>query len=175
MAARLGAEVTALDCAPEMLDRLSASRQRAGVPMEVVLGDLFSHKPSGAGYDCIAAHFVLDAFALPDVEEALDRFTAQLRPGGRLVIADFAVARNLAGRAWIGAYYGLLELVAWSMGLAALHGVYDFEALLRPRGWGLGRRVRFGPYESLTFVDEAQRSRSSAASAARPVSSSSTA
>jgi demethylmenaquinone methyltransferase/2-methoxy-6-polyprenyl-1,4-benzoquinol methylase len=174
VAARLGAQVTALDCAPEMLDRFRRKLEEAELTANVVLGDLFSHSAPQGGYDCIAAHFVLDLFARSDVRDALTHLRAQLRPGGRLVVADFAPPRGFVRGLLARLYYWVVDIAGWSIGLAALHPIHDFEALLAPSGWGVVRRVEFGPYESLTFVAEPQRMRSSSASAARPVSSSST-
>lgn len=153
VAARLGAEVTALDCAPQMLDRLRAGRDRDGLELEVVLGDLFSRKGPSDGYDCIAAHFVLDVFEADAVADALAIWIVQLRPGGRLEIADFAPPRGVLNGLLVGAYYGALDLAGWALGLAALHRIYDYESMLAPQGWQLLRRVSFGPYESLTFVE----------------------
>lgn len=173
LAARLGARVTALDCAPPMLDRLRRRRDAAGLPVELVLGDLFAHVAPGAGYDCIAGHFVLNVFSREQVEEALHHWLAQLRPGGRLFIADFAPpGAGIAGLA-ARAHFRVVDAVGFALGLSAWHPLHDYEAMLEPRGWRVARRVRFGPYESLTFVDDCQRDRSASASSVRPVSSSS--
>jgi demethylmenaquinone methyltransferase/2-methoxy-6-polyprenyl-1,4-benzoquinol methylase len=155
VAARLGARVTALDCAPAMLERCRRSRDAAGFgdeELRLVLGDLLTHSSPPGGYDCIAAHFVLNVFTKRDLCDALDHLIRQLAPGGRLVVADFAPPaggwRGLGGHA----SYWPVSLAGWALGLAALHAVHDVEAALAPRGFALSRRVLFGPYESSTFV-----------------------
>lgn len=175
LAARLGARVTALDCAPQMLDRLRRAAETAELPVETVLGDLFSHRAPEGGYDCIAAHFVLNVFDREQVGEALRHWIAQLRPGGRLCIADFAAAGPGLGGLAARAHFRLVNAAGFVLGLAAWHPLYDYEAMLEPLGWCVVRRVRFGAYESLTFEAEAQRARRASASSERPVSSSSTA
>jgi demethylmenaquinone methyltransferase/2-methoxy-6-polyprenyl-1,4-benzoquinol methylase len=148
-AARRGADVTGLDCSPAMLDRFRGSLDADGLSARVVVGDLFAHSAPRGGYDCIAAHFVLNVFPRDVVREALGHLAAQLRPGGRIVVADFAPPSGALGLL-ARAYYRLVNLAGWSLGLAALHPIYDYGVMLEALGWKVIRRVKFGPYESLT-------------------------
>ena len=153
VAARLGAKVTVLDCAPEMVDRFRGARDAAGLSGEAVVGDLFTSGAVAGDYDCIAAHFVLNVFSRAVALEALAHLTRQLGPGGRLVTADFAPPSGSGPiRLLAHAYYLPLNLAGWSMGLAAFHGIHDIEAMLETLGWQVAHRTRFGPYEALTAV-----------------------
>lgn len=161
-AALRGARVAAVDCSPAMLDRLRRRLEAAGAPAELHLQDFFAHCAPAGGYDVVVAHFVLNVFPPAAMRGALAHLAGQLRPGGRLVVAEFAPASGgRLARALARAHFRLVDLVGWAFGLAALHPLYDTAAALDGLGLRVTRRDRFRPlrwgpplYESWTAVKE---------------------
>lgn len=145
-AARLGARVTAIDCAPAMLERLARRLDSEHLKADLVEGDVLLWCAPPGGYDTVAAHFFLNLFDAQAMRDALAHLVAMVAVGGRLAIADFAppcggrVARLLSR-----AYYAPVDGAAWAAGLAALHPIYDYEVELRRHGFIVVRRQTFRP------------------------------
>ena len=94
-----GGRVDAIDVAPGMVEHLA--RDTAHLPqVRVELGDGTDPRPPGAPYDVVAASLVV--FFLPDPVEALTRWRALTRPGGRLGVATF--------QPWFGTWKGLDDI-----------------------------------------------------------------
>ena len=89
LAAQRGAAVTCLDLAPGMLDRARHRFRRAGMTAEFVSGDVMEHHPD-TGYDAVAANFFLNIFPEPVMERVLGWLVELTRPGGKVMIADYA-------------------------------------------------------------------------------------
>ncbi len=161
-AALRGARVAAVDCSPAMLDRLRRRLEAAGAHAELYPQDFFAHCAPAGGYDVVVAHFVLNVFSPAAMRGALAHLAGQVRPGGRLVVAEFAPASGARlARALARAHFRLVDLVGWAFGLAALHPLYDTAAALDGLGLRVTRRDRFRPlpwgpplYESWTAVKE---------------------
>lgn len=129
LAVRAGAQVTALDASPRMLARLRERLDGDDGPAcsyELVLGDLFEYEPVGR-FDVVVANFVLNLYAEPQMRRALSRLRGWLAPGGRVMIADFALPR--ASWRWLAEiYYRPVNWVAWLLGLCELHPIHDYAA-----------------------------------------------
>jgi ubiquinone/menaquinone biosynthesis C-methylase UbiE len=165
LALRQGARVTAIDCSPGMLGRFARSLarepQQDAHRAELCLQDLFDHRGPPGGYDVVAAHFFLNVFDAAGMREALARIVSLVRPGGQLVIADFArPSGGPAARAFGHAYYGVVDLAGFALGLAALHAVHDYPAALRPLGFEIVERRAFGRLPGGAPLFEAMRTRS---------------
>ena len=147
MAARKGARVTVIDLSPGMVAQARARFRSAGLEgsIEVLCGDVLAHAREGQ-YDVVASNFFLNVFEEKVMEAMLAHLVRQVRPGGRLLIADFTPAGvppllSLARRL----YFGLAVRAFGLMANNAIHPLYDyaqrFEALgLRleeARGFGL--------------------------------------
>ena len=142
-AARAGLRVTAVDCCPAMLEATSRRLCRAGVArrVELVGADLLRQSAS-ADYDVVIAQFFLNVFAparLPDILGTLARY---LRPGGRLVVGDFAPCSG--GRHPLQQVYHDLPMhVLARFGANAVHDIHDLPAQLQDAGFVLRERRRF--------------------------------
>lgn len=80
-----GYAVDGVDLSPEMVRRAVAKTQ--GEPaVTITEGDAFAPPLAAATYDVVLSRHVL--WALPDPVEALRRWTALLRPEGRLVLVE---------------------------------------------------------------------------------------
>lgn len=129
-----GAQPTALDASPAMLER---ARDRLGPRARDVrfcCEDLFAHDVSRP-YDTVVANFFLNVFAESALPLALARLTELVRPGGTLLIGDFAppVAQPLL-RALQRAYYwpplALFRLLTQN----PWHPLYDYRPLAERLG-----------------------------------------
>ena len=144
-AARRGARVTALDCAPEMLRRLERRLASECLTAELVEADLFRYQPPCHGYDHVVAHFFLNVFSPERMREALSRLAGLVCAQGRLVIADFGPRARPA-------YYRPVSVAAWLLALAALHPLYDYRLELETLGFSLSRQDVFGAFDSFSAV-----------------------
>jgi ubiquinone/menaquinone biosynthesis C-methylase UbiE len=143
-----GGYVDAIDVAPGMVEHLAADT--AGLPqVRVALGDAADPHPPGAPYDVVAASLVV--FFLPDPLDALVRWRALLRHGGRLGVATF--------RPWMGAWRELdaltQEFTVHRSAIAPQQSAFDGDAgverLLTEAGYG---EVRTDPaIHRIPFAD----------------------
>ena len=125
--------VDAIDVAPGMVRHLAADT--ATLPQVTAsLGDATDTRPPRAPYDAVAASLVV--FFLPDPVDALARWRALTRPGGRLGVATF--------QPWFGAWKALDDIYQEFAGEqhasasqeGAFHGDAGVERMLREAGYG---------------------------------------
>ncbi len=160
-AALHGVAVTALDASPRMLSRLRSTLSREGAEAQLICGDLFDHRPAEL-YDAVTANFFLNLFSAAEMTRALAQLVSLVRPGGRLMIADFAPPRgHLAARIACRAYYRPVSLAAAAVGLAALHPIYDYQREFEPLGLVLIARdeFRLGAWTPVLFESLVARRR----------------
>ena len=133
-AARAGAQVTAVDLSEPMLRRLRAAAIREGLCLELVEDDV-SQLPCPGDYDVVVANYFLNMFSESDAQSMLGALLVQVRPGGRLCLADFAPAAGL-GLSGVAttAYYRLVKGVGWLLWICALHEIPDLPKWLTDRG-----------------------------------------
>ncbi|MFC7669426.1 methyltransferase [Hymenobacter humi] len=107
------ATVLYLEASPNMLvrarERLSQDCPQAVAQVEFRHGTQAALSPT-EGFDCIITFFVLDCIALPEIEPALARLRAALRPGAPWLLADFRPARRGWRRALLQAMYAFFQL-----------------------------------------------------------------
>jgi demethylmenaquinone methyltransferase/2-methoxy-6-polyprenyl-1,4-benzoquinol methylase len=131
--ARAGARVTAVDYSPRMLGRLARRAREARVTIEPRPTDIRTLQPDSDGrFDIVVAHYFLNVFAPEDMRDMLRHLANLARPGGRLVIADFAPPRANGLRARLQQAYYYTALTTFRM-LArnAWHPIYDYATELR--------------------------------------------
>jgi SAM-dependent methyltransferase len=103
--ARLGLRVVAVDRSARMLDAARARVAVAGTPgIELRAGDASALPLADAEADAAFAHMVLQY--LPAPGEALREMARVVRPGGRVVVADFTAHE----RDWMREELGVLRL-----------------------------------------------------------------
>ncbi len=151
LAARRGMVVTGLDYSAAMLGRLRKRLAREALQARLVQADLFEYASDGPGYDAVAANFVLNVFPADRMRKAIAHLATLVRPGGKLLIADFAhAAARLSAGAWQRAVayanYRPLNLAGWALGLCALHPLYDYAAELREIRFEMTGRHGFRPF-----------------------------
>ena len=92
-----GGRVYALDMTPQMREKLRATAAAAGAAnVEVLEGDAEAIPLPDASVDAVTTNGVLNL--VPDKARAFAEIARVLRPGGRLQIADIALARPVAER-----------------------------------------------------------------------------
>lgn len=93
-----GARVTVVERSATMLRRLGRTLARHARPPPtadgmdtaptIIHGDAFDH--DGADYDVVVANFFLNVFDVRDEDRMVRHLVARLKPGGILVVGDFA-------------------------------------------------------------------------------------
>ncbi|WP_137294145.1 class I SAM-dependent methyltransferase [Nocardioides dongxiaopingii] len=81
-----GHRVRGVDLAPRMVERARAKAGDAGLDVPFTVGDAADPPYEPGSTDVVLCRHVL--WALPDPASALARWTALLRPGGRLVLVE---------------------------------------------------------------------------------------
>jgi ArsR family transcriptional regulator len=80
---------TGVDASREMLSVARANLERSGISKATIrLGDILNLPLEGGQYDLVSVHQVLHYLENPEI--AVDEAARMLRPGGRLLIVDFA-------------------------------------------------------------------------------------
>jgi ubiquinone/menaquinone biosynthesis C-methylase UbiE len=142
LAARAGSKITCVDVSEGMLTLLRGRLDREGRSAELICESLFDHVPDEP-YDVVVANFFLNLYAAEGVERALAKLRSLLVIRGTLLIADFAPCRGgWPRRALQIGYYRLVNLVAWALGLCALHPIYDYARFLSIQEFELIERRR---------------------------------
>jgi len=150
LAGRLGAEVTCIDLAPKMLRKVASRFQAEGAKVSLICGDVRDYYLSGH-YDVVVANFFLNVFAARPMQAMLAHLATLVKPGGKLLISDFAAPRGgwfaRTIQAW---YWGITNIFYYLLGLCAWHPIYDYPNYFQAVGLELSRvRTfpvgRFGP------------------------------
>jgi cyclopropane fatty-acyl-phospholipid synthase-like methyltransferase len=158
LAARRGVQLSAVDLSPAMLGTLRGRLEGEGLAGELILGEVLDHR-GAEPYDIVVANFFLNVFGAEVMPRVLAHLASLVRPGGKLLVADFTPPRGERDRAWIRVlHYRPLNLAAWALGLCALHPIYDYVPVAEGVGLVLRGRQGFRPwrgagelYESLLF------------------------
>lgn len=132
LAAQLGHRVRGLDVADRMVGAARAKAVAAGVEVELLVGDAARPPYAAGSADVVLCRHVL--WAVPDPREALVRWEALLRPGGRMVLVE--------GRWHTGAGLAAAEVME---ALSALGRRPEVLVLDDPAYWG-------GPVDDERYV-----------------------
>ncbi|MBW2712398.1 MAG: class I SAM-dependent methyltransferase [Deltaproteobacteria bacterium] len=93
-------------------------------------------------YDVISANFFLNLYDGPELEKAVRQLRHLLRPGGCLLVADFAPYRGHGLNSWLRRlYYRLPQVFFSALGLAQWHPLFDYRQLFDAWGFRLEEEV----------------------------------
>ncbi len=137
-AARKGLRLTCIDLSPAMLERTRHKIEQQHLPSvirpEFICGDIMQHdRPER--YDIICANYFLNVFAEPLMVNVLAHLTTLLKPGGRLMIADFSLPHgNWLQKGLHTLYYRIANTFYWSLSGNDLHPIYDYPKYFAQAG-----------------------------------------
>ena len=150
LAGQLGAKVTCIDVAPKMLQKVESRFRTAGIQARMICSDVLDHRLI-EHYDLVVVNFFLNVFAEDAMSGMLTHLASLVKPGGKLLIADFiAPSGNRMARAGQALYWGITNLFYYLMRLCAWHPVYDYPRYFTAAGLEFQeikqfRVGRFGP------------------------------
>jgi demethylphylloquinol methyltransferase len=150
LAGKHGSKVTCIDIAPKMLRQVEARFKAAGLPAEFICDDVLAHNPPGR-YDIVVVNFFLNVFAENGMQAMLSHLATLVKPGGKLLISDFAAPHGKRfGRTVQAWYWGVTNLFYYLLGLCAWHPIYNYPRYFDRAGLRLSQIQlfpvgRFGP------------------------------
>jgi len=160
LAAQAGARVTLLDRSEAMLAMARTHFRKAGFPDPFCWhGDLASYAP-GVTHDVVVANFFLNVFLKDELAPVLAQLNALRKPGGRLLIGDFAPFRGSGPCLWLQKLYWFWPLlIANQITGEPIHPIYTYQPALEQAGLTVQacfyfRPLGFGPawYQLLIAV-----------------------
>ena len=137
-----GADVTCVEPCPAMASRLHKRLSSVSDRFTIVPRPIQSI-PANPTYDLVVAHFFLNVFDPATMPKVLSHTAGFVKPGGRIVIADFMPAANDAGlldRSVRSVYYRPVNLAGWALHICALHPVYDYAPHIIEQGLTIDSR-----------------------------------
>lgn len=127
--ARAGANITVVELAADMVEVIRSRLTQANLIERATLiaGDIMQHRvPDDQRYDVITANFLFAAFHKNTWPKVLDHLMSMVKPGGKLLIADYAPMRGpLIMRVFQAAYYGLGNLIVAVTAGNVIHKPYE--------------------------------------------------
>lgn len=123
-------------------------------------------------FDCVCGHFFFNVFDVATMPKVLAMAASHVRPGGRMVVADFAAGLMSRGREGMdkhthqattegplphsrgllldsagsfmrAAYYRPVNVAGWALRMCALHPIFDYGPMLEGMGFAVEGRVGF--------------------------------
>ena len=142
-AGKLGANVTCIDVAPKMLQKVESRFRSAGIPARMICGNVLDHNLTGH-YDVVVANFFLNVFSEHEMTAILAHLASLVKPGGKLLIADFsAPSGNHLARTSQALYWGVTNLFYYLLRLCAWHPIYDYPRYFTAAGLTFQQLERF--------------------------------
>lgn len=125
----IGAEITAIDFSPRMLEKAKRRAARIGRRVRLHLMDVTDLRFEAASFDCAVATFLF--CVLPDEiqPKALSEIERVLKPGGRLILLDYVYSQKRWRRLGMRL---MAPIVQWLYGARFDRRTSDF---LREGGW----------------------------------------
>jgi ubiquinone/menaquinone biosynthesis C-methylase UbiE len=143
LAGQLGAKVTCIDIAPNMLRQVEQRFRTVGRPVHTICADVLSHPQTGE-YDVVVVNFFLNVFAENAMATMLAHLASLVKPGGKLLISDFIAPRggriSCAVQAW---YWRVTNLFYFLLRLCAWHPIYDYPRYFPAAGLEFRNIQRF--------------------------------
>jgi ubiquinone/menaquinone biosynthesis C-methylase UbiE len=134
MAAENGCQVTCVDISRGMLDRLEARLAKRNLSAEIVCQNAFDYHPAEL-FDACTTNFFLNTFREADMVQMLVHAATLVRPGGKFLITDVAIAQgNFLSKAANVVYLKSAMIAYWLLGMIPLHRNYDYAAYFAQAG-----------------------------------------
>jgi len=153
VAVAAGSMVTAIDISKDMLERcrtqveaIQLASNRA--PLRCICQDIMTHREE---YDVVVANYFLNVFPQATSRAVLEHLCTLVRPGGVLLIGDFASSTDPILSPVQAIYGGIPALSFWFLAGNAVHTPYDYAAWL-PSDMCLVSRLPEGPFHECLVV-----------------------
>jgi len=156
-AARKGASITCVDLSGKMIHNTQNEFRNNDLNGEFICGDIMEHDKKGY-YDVVAANYFLNVFPEDTMQKLMKHLISLVKPGGKLLIADFAKADNEGIRKVIQYInYWVAILFYWLLRLEPIHPIYDYPVYLKKNGMTIDsvkryRIFKIGPYGYQSIV-----------------------
>ena len=135
-AARLGADVTVVDLSETMLRKFEEVRQAEAPDLDIrkIHSDILKVEEAEQ-YDMVIANFFLNVFDEQSMEKVLQHLITMTKPGGKVVVGDFAPpSGNILARSFKAIYwYAALSLFCL-LANNAFHSIYNYPVHMRRLG-----------------------------------------
>lgn len=159
IAVQYGCSITCIDIAPTMIERAQKMFYKKKLTAEFICEDIIMHNRLSY-YDVITANFFLNIFSEDMVKTLLKHLATLIKPGGKLLIADFALPQgNTVSKISQKIYFRIANRFFSKLGLAPIHPIYDYAKYFNQCGLRLVKTTyfpitRWGPsgYMSITAV-----------------------
>ncbi|UWZ86687.1 class I SAM-dependent methyltransferase [Occallatibacter riparius] len=136
--------VDAIDVSEAMLESLKFRAGAGAVRVRTQARDVRVWTPrEEAEYDLIVTHFFLDCLTADDVRRLAERLRANLQPGVRWVISEFAIPHNAFGR-WVAR--PVVSFLYWAFRVLTglqVERLPDWQSALQAAGFQRATERRF--------------------------------
>jgi demethylphylloquinol methyltransferase len=137
-AARRGVDVTAVDISKTMLKYMQKKidRSKLNKPIRMINNDILQEKHAPE-YDMVIANYFLNVFPREKMLQILTHLTSFVKPGGSMVIGDFALPQSGGGfyKTFQTIYWYFAATLYWLTADNAVHPIYDYPGLLKSLGF----------------------------------------
>jgi SAM-dependent methyltransferase len=124
-----------------MLARTAARARRHGADVTCVQADIRTHAPQQV-FDAVCANHLLNVFAEHEAHHLFCHLANLVRPGGLVMVADFAPPRGLRD-ALLHLHWSATVVVGVLFRLCDLHRLYDYSTWLDDAGLVLTEERQF--------------------------------
>jgi len=136
-AAEMGARVTVVDLSETMLEKCRNNLDGCSLrhPVRHIHDDIFHLSPENHQYDYVFANFFLNVFKREQMERVVRHLAELTRPGGHLVVGDFAFPDgNVFARAFKHLYWYIAVSLFVLFTRNAFHDIYNYPEYLKKYG-----------------------------------------
>jgi len=145
-AAKKGVDVTAVDISKTMLKFMQKKidREKPGKPITIINDNILNVNYDGQ-FDMVIANYFLNVFKPENMLEILTHLTTFVRPGGSMVIGDFALPES-GGRfykTFQNVYWYMAAFIYWLTADNAIHPIYNYPRLLESMGFEIAEIKTF--------------------------------
>jgi demethylphylloquinol methyltransferase len=145
-AARKGVSVTAVDISKTMLKYFQKKIDKANLnkPIQIINNDILQVKYAPE-FDMVIANYFLNVFPREKMLQILTHLTTFVKPGGYMVIGDFALPQNggVFYKAFQNIYWYFAAILYWLTADNAVHPIYDYPNLLKSLGFEIDEIKKF--------------------------------
>lgn len=143
LAAQRGARVVAIDLSAAMLRYARQTQPQPELPLSLIQGKV-QQLTCYDYFDVVVANFFLNVFDEASMLIILTHLARLLRPGGQLIIGDFAPAHSALGpQIFQTLYWQLPLMVFWLATGNAWHPIYDYPRYFAARSLTLTHQKDF--------------------------------